>query len=140
MAIFLVRQIGEDGLFVKSCIVKNDNTFRLDFFQQTIFKPIFKQNTISRSAILQRRHPLPLTYTGNNIGSLKLFAADFFNDFLSARRVCKVSVQILINTTFINVYKVFNRYCFQLFHKLLSKTFVNLLVKSGFFYALFLNA
>ena len=125
---------------MKSRIVKDDDAARFNFLQKTALKPKFKQNTVCRTVIFHRCNPIALTNPGNDIGSLKLLSADFCNDFLTAQRICKLAVQILINTTFVNVYKAFRRYCFQQIDKLKSRTNVYFFIQSGFFYALFSNA
>ena len=139
MTIFLLCKFLNDGPFVKRCVIKNHDTSRSYFFKQVVFKPKFKQYAIGSTHVFHRRNPLTLTNSCNNIDSLELFAADFCDNLLPTRRISILSVQVFINTAFVDIYKPLCRKAFQLLNKGLSKSFVTFFVKGRFFYAVSLN-
>ena len=92
---------------MKSSVVKNNDTPRLDFMEQTVFKPKLQQNAVGHAVVFHWRNPITLADPGCNIGSFELFTADFCYDLLSARRIRKFSVQVLIHAAFVNIHEAF---------------------------------
>lgn len=123
---------------MKCCIIQNDNRSGSNFFEKTVLKPKFKQNAIGRPAVFQWRNPLALANPGNDVDALEFSAAYFGNNLLPAGRSRILSIETAVNSRFVYIHKAFRSYCFQLFYKLLSNTFVTFLVQSSFFYAIFL--
>ena len=112
LAIIPFCQVRKNTFSVKSRVVEHDNTSRFRLFKQTKLKPKFKQNAVSRTIILKRRHPFSPTNSGNNIGAFVLFAADFCHNFLPARRSRMFTIKTLINSAFVNVYNAFRGFVF----------------------------
>ena len=66
---------------------------------------MLEQNTICCAVVCERRDPLATANTSHNIGSLEFLATDFCDNFFASAGIRIFTIQVLVNSTLIDIYE-----------------------------------